>query len=84
MILHHYEPTAEDAMSQNTQFIPITPAGTPCIWLASRTEQEAWEKLLIHASHMPYDGKQGFKERGYTVEEFTEDCYIEESCHGKS
>jgi hypothetical protein len=48
-------------------FMPITPGGTVCTWLESDTEDEAWEKLLVDASHMPYDGKQGFIERGYEV-----------------
>ena len=48
-------------------YIPVTPAGTACTWLASETEDEAWEELLKDAAHMPYDGKQGFIERGYTV-----------------
>ena len=48
-------------------YIPVTPAGTACTWLASETEDEAWEELLKDAAHMPYDVKQGFIERGYTV-----------------
>lgn len=51
-------------------YIPVTPAGTPCIWLESPTEDKAWEKLLIDAAHMPYITKENFIERGYTVEEF--------------
>lgn len=49
-------------------FIPCTPAGTPCDWLASRTEEEAWAKLLKDAAHMPYKTKENFIKRGYTVE----------------
>ena len=51
------------------QFIPITPGGTPCIWLASDTEQEAIDALLIDAAHMPYKTWDKFKKRGYTIEE---------------
>jgi hypothetical protein len=51
------------------KYVPVTPGGTPCTWLASNTEDEAWDKLLEDASHMPYEGKEGFQERGYTVEE---------------
>lgn len=51
-----------------TEFEPVTPAGTPCTWLTSKTEQQAWEKLLKDASHMPYKGVEGFKRRGYTVQ----------------
>lgn len=54
------------------QFIPITPGGTPCTWLASNTEQEAIDALLVDAAHMPYDGWEGFKKRGYTIEEVIE------------
>lgn len=56
-------------------FIPITPGGTPCTWLESNTEDEAWHKLLCDARHMPYKDKQAFITRGYTVEEFIESNY---------
>lgn len=49
-------------------WFPVTPAGTVCDWLRSSTQDEAWKKLLKDASHMPYRGKQGFLERGYTVQ----------------
>lgn len=52
------------------RYVPVTPGGTVCLWLKSRTEDEAWGKLLKDAAHMPYDGKAGFIERGYTVEQF--------------
>jgi hypothetical protein len=50
------------------KYIPVTPAGTLCDWLASKTEDEAWAKLLKDAVHMPYKGIDGFKKRGYMVE----------------
>ena len=50
------------------KFVPMTPGGTLCLWLASNNEAEAWGKLLKDAAHMPYQGKQGFQARGYTVE----------------
>jgi len=50
-------------------WVPVTPGGTVCTWLESNTEDEAWKKLLKDAAHMPYDGKQGFINRGYIVEE---------------
>jgi len=49
-------------------FIPCTPAGTYLDWLESKTEKEAWEKLLKDAAHMPYKTIENFKKRGYTVE----------------
>lgn len=55
-------------MKTTKKFVPVTPAGTPCVWLASDTEGRAWEKLLKDASHMPYNGIAGFKARGYTVQ----------------
>ena len=58
-------------------YIPVTPAGSMCAHLESDTENEAWDKLLEDASHMPYDGKQGFIERGYTVEEFIDPTDVE-------
>lgn len=50
------------------KYVPVTPGGTPCTWLASDTEEEAWKKLLHDARHMPYKGKRGFEQRGYTVQ----------------
>lgn len=52
----------------NMTYVPVTPGGTPCTWLASDTEEEAWQQLLQDAAHMPYGNKEGFIERGYTVE----------------
>ena len=51
-----------------TLYIPVTPGGTPCFWLSAETEQEAIDNLLQDAAHMPYDGWEGFKERGYTID----------------
>ena len=53
-------------------YIPVTPGGTVCIWLESDTEDEAWEKLMKDASHMPYKNKDGFIDRGYSVEKSPE------------
>lgn len=51
------------------KWIPVTPGGTVCYWLASNTEDKAWAALLKDAAHMPYGTKERFVERGYTVEE---------------
>lgn len=51
-------------------YVPVTPGGTACDWLASATEDKAWERLLIDAAHMPYKDKQAFINRGYTVEKW--------------
>ena len=53
-------------------YVPVTPGGTACMWLESTTEDEAWAKLLKDAAHMPYDGKQGFIDRGYEVCKLTD------------
>lgn len=50
-------------------FIPYTPAGTPCTWLAATTEDQAWANLLEDAAHMPYKTIENFKKRGYIVEQ---------------
>lgn len=55
-------------MKNDGAYVPFTPGGTMCIWLASSTEQQAWDRLLKDAAHMPYNGKAGFIQRGYTVE----------------
>ncbi len=49
------------------KYVPVTPAGSAIMHLAAKSEKKAWKKLLKEAGHMPYDGKQGFLERGYTV-----------------
>jgi hypothetical protein len=56
------------SMRERDLWIPCTPGGTHCDWLASNTEGEAWASLLRDAAHMPYRGIQGFKDRGYTVD----------------
>lgn len=48
-------------------FFPETPGGTVLTHLRSRTENEAWNKLLKDAAHMPYKTKEGFIARGYKV-----------------
>ena len=53
-------------------YVPFTPGGSMLVHLESKTESEAWGKLIKEASHMPYNGKKGFQKRGYTVEEFDE------------
>ena len=55
-----------------TYWIPETPGGTMLYELRSKTEDEAWAKLLKDAAHMPYKTKANFIKRGYTVSEFTE------------
>lgn len=54
----------------NMTYYPVTPAGSVITDLPSDTEKDAWEKLLVEASHMPYKGIEGFMKRGYTVELF--------------
>jgi hypothetical protein len=49
-------------------FVPVTPAGTACTWLASPTADAAWDRLVTDAAHMPYKTREGFEARGYTVE----------------
>ena len=50
-------------------YVPFTPAGSCLMHLASKTEEIAWEKLLDEAAHMPYDGIEAFKQRGYSVKD---------------
>lgn len=58
-------------MKDKYEYIPVTPGDTPCTWLASKTEAEAIKKLMIDASHMPYNSWQDFVTRGYTIEKWT-------------
>jgi hypothetical protein len=57
---------------RKVKFIPVTPGGTPCFHLASKTEDEAWRKLLKDAEHMTYKTKANFIKRGYSVGKFQE------------
>ena len=54
----------------NNTWIPSTPAGTVLAHLEAPTQDEAWENLLKDAAHMPYEGRSGFADRGYTVNEY--------------
>ena len=49
------------------RWFPETPAGTVLSHLAAKTEQEAWDKLMREAAHMPYKDQAAFKARGYKV-----------------
>jgi len=57
-----------------TTYIPVTPGGTPCTWLESLTEDDAWAKLLHDARHMPYKTKENFQKRGYKVERWEKEA----------
>ena len=41
--------------------------------LEADTEEQAIQNLLVDAAHMPYDGWEGFKARGYTIETYEDD-----------
>lgn len=49
------------------KYVPITPGGTPLIHLAADTNEEAWSALMEDAVGMPYESKEEFETRGYTV-----------------
>ena len=49
-------------------WVASTPGMTYLAETESHTEAGAWKKLLKVATHMPYRGIEGFKERGYTVD----------------
>lgn len=49
-------------------FVPVTPGGTVCTWLAAESEQQAIDNLLKDAAHMPYKTWANFQKRGYTIE----------------
>ncbi len=51
-----------------SQYVPCTPAGTPLVHIAAKTEEQAWKNLIEDAAHMPYKTKENFQKRGYTVE----------------
>ena len=62
------EEVAQAQDAPRVTYIPCTPAGTMLGHLSRNTEAGAWEALLKDAAHMPYRGKAGFQQRGYTVE----------------
>lgn len=49
------------------KYVPCTPGGTLLFHLESKSEDEAWKKLLKDAAHMPYKTKENFIQRGYEV-----------------
>ena len=53
-------------------WVPVTPGGSVLMHIEADTEDEAWSNLLQDAAHMPYKDKEGFIERGYTVEDFVD------------
>lgn len=48
-------------------YVPHTPGGTALFWIKAETEAQAIANLLEDAAHMPYDGWEGFKQRGYEI-----------------
>ena len=50
-------------------YVPVTPAGTHIFHLESATKQEAIDRLLKDAEHMPYKTWENFQKRGYTIAE---------------
>ena len=53
-------------------YVPVTPGGTPCFWIKSKTREGAIRNLLKDAAHMPYKTWENFEKRGYTIEEYEE------------
>lgn len=56
-----------DTKQAKYAFFPETPGGTVLMHLESKTEAEAWKKLMKDAAHMPYKTKENFIKRGYKV-----------------
>lgn len=56
------------SIRSTVHFVPVTPGGTACHWLASKTREQAIKKLLEDASHMPYKTWENFEKRGYRIE----------------
>lgn len=52
---------------EKNPYVPCTPAGTPLVNLASKSEEEAWKKLEIDTRAI-YSDRKALVERGYTVE----------------
>lgn len=61
-----------DMCDMDSGWVPVTPGGTVCTWIAAETEDEAWKLLMANAIHMPYPNKAAFIARGYEVCEFTD------------
>lgn len=54
-------------MTQVKEYIPETPGGTLCDWLAADTKEKAIKNLLEDAAHMPYKTWENFERRGYKI-----------------
>ncbi len=52
-----------------TTWVPVTPGGSVLMHLEADTEGEAWDNLLDDAAYMPYEDREEFIERGYSVVE---------------
>lgn len=55
-----------------SKFIPETPGGSILAHLVSKTEDEAWNKLMAEAAHLPLKDKNDFIRRGYRVVDWDE------------
>ena len=55
------------------KYVPVTPGGTVVMHLEADSEEQAIKNLLRDAAHMPYDGWEGFQQRGYTIETYIDD-----------
>lgn len=65
-------------ISKGIWFVPCTPAGTACIWIAARTREVAIKNLLKDAAHMPYGTWENFEARGYTIEKWDTGLSVED------
>lgn len=54
-------------------YVPVTPGDTVLMHLEADTEEKAIKNLLKDAAHMPYDGWEGFKDRGYYIAWYDDD-----------
>lgn len=63
---------SKDEFYTSVKYVPVTPGGSMLINLAARMEEEAWEKLMRSAAHMPYGSLDAFIARGYTIERIVE------------
>lgn len=55
-------------MTAQKLYVPVTPTGRACHWLAANSEHEAWSALMKDVVHKPYKTQDECIKGGYRIE----------------